>query len=93
MTFQHEAWGCSRLEPSVKNGDWILRVQVSDDTYLSIHFFLTKMSHLAMPVSLGINKYMFLVSGIREESVTSLWLLEYKIININLHGKIGKKDQ
>lgn len=36
--------------------------------YLSIHFFLTKMSHLAMPVSLGINKYIFLVSGIREES-------------------------
>ena len=31
--------------------------------------------------------------GIREESVTSLWLHEYKIINMNLHGKIGKKKK
>ena len=30
-------------------------------------------------------------AGIREESVTSLWIHEYKIINMNLHGKIGKK--
>lgn len=32
-------------------------------------------------------------AGIREESVTSLWLHEYKIININLHGKFGKKKR
>ena len=32
-------------------------------------------------------------AGIREESVTSLWLHEYKIINMNLHGKIGKKSK
>lgn len=46
----------------------MLRVQVSDDMYLSIHVFLTKMSHLAMPVSLGTNNCIFLGSGIRGES-------------------------
>lgn len=46
----------------------MLRVQVSNDKYLSIHVFLTKMSHLAMPVSLGTNNYIFFGSGIREES-------------------------